>query len=250
MRGWVTLAALALAIGACSPGDLEFVAEVPVATGDVTKAAAADIIANRLEALSAESYGVEVTPDGLLIEVPEDTDPGLIDLILAPGAVSMHRVVGVYPDETAAAAAELGEEEMLVDDDIGMIYQVGPAFIGPDGFVDGRVETLQAPEGMNPVVVDPVLTDEAAAVFVETTKTLAGLPVGPGKQIAIVIDDHVLSAPQLAAEVDPAQGLPADSIVFTIQEGPMIEERARALAAYLRFGPLPVPLARSRASNS
>ena len=92
-------------------------------------------------------------------------------------------------------------------------------------------------------MVNPVLTAGGRAAFVAATKELATNPAdNPRRRLAIVIDGVVASAPGIAQDVDPEEGLPADTIVLTIGEGPRAEARARAVAAYLHFGPLRVAL--------
>lgn len=241
------LASLLLVTTACGPGDLEVVVTVPEAVPKQATDAVAEVLALRLADVVGESGQVSIADDGLVIQLPQGTNPAIVDLVIAQGCVDMRPVLDVMTEmpEIPVGAVDL----LYVVDSLGLVYHTGPAFIEGE-FVDGTVDSIEGPGGAATWVVEPTLNERGRRAFIEATKTLVAHPMGdPRRQFAIVLDGQLLSVPRLAPEVDPAEGLDPDVIVFTISEGPMMGERARALAAYLRYGPLTVPLEVSAASG-
>lgn len=242
------LASLLLVATACGPGDLEVVVTVPEAVPEQATDAVAKVVALRLADLAGESWQVSISNDGLVIRLPEGTDPAIVDLVIAQGCVEMRPVLDVMTEvpHTATAAVDL----IYVVDSLGLVYHTGPAFIEGE-FADGTVDSIEGPGGAATWVVEPTLSARGKRAFVEATKTLATYPAAdPRRQIAIVVDRSVISAPQVALDVDPSEGLDPEAIVITLGDGPLMEERARAFATYLRYGCLPVPLEVSAAAGS
>ena len=79
--------------------------------------------------------------------------------------------------------------------------------------------------------------------FTEVTKELAAFPPGdPRRQFAIVLDGEVQSAPQIAEDVSPEEGISGGSAVITLGGSDNPEAAARDLSLVLRYGALRVPL--------
>ncbi|MGA7271604.1 MAG: SecD/SecF family protein translocase subunit, partial [Acidimicrobiia bacterium] len=75
----------------------------------------------------------------------------------------------------------------------------------------------------------------------------AGFPVGdPRRQIAIVLDDKIVTAPPVAAEVSPATGISGGSAIITLGSSKDAEQEAKDTAVVLRYGSLPVSFQRSQ----
>lgn len=64
----------------------------------------------------------------------------------------------------------------------------------------------------------------------------------PQRQIAIVLDDRVVSAPQVAADVQCNQGIGSSGVITMGQKGSAAQQDAKDLALVLRYGSLPVEL--------
>lgn len=89
--------------------------------------------------------------------------------------------------------------------------------------------------------VDLKLNDDGARKFQELTRAGAQFPVGdPQRQIAIVLDGKIISAPQVASTVDPNTGIAGGSAVITLGTGDNQQAEAQDLAVVLRYGSLPV----------
>jgi preprotein translocase subunit SecD len=82
-------------------------------------------------------------------------------------------------------------------------------------------------------VVVPEFTVEGGERFRTATAALASEPTdSPTRQLAIVIDGQVVSAPQIAAEVGP-EGLDPNAVVITIGVSAFPQQEAEDLAAAL-----------------
>jgi preprotein translocase subunit SecD len=89
--------------------------------------------------------------------------------------------------------------------------------------------------------VDLKLNDDGARKFQELTRAAAQFATGdPQRQIAIVLDGKIISAPQVAANVDANTGIAGGSAVITLGTGDNQQAEAQDLAVVLRYGSLPV----------
>jgi preprotein translocase subunit SecD len=85
------------------------------------------------------------------------------------------------------------------------------------------------------------LNSDGAAKFQALTKAAAQFPTGdPERQIAIVLDGKVISAPQVAETVDANTGIAGGNAVITLGAGDNQQSQAQDLAVVLRYGSLPV----------
>ena len=128
------------------------------------------------------------------------------------------------------------------------VYHVGPAgLLGSD--VADAIPGFQgtgATQGGWVVQLD--LTDEGADKFAEMTRQAAAFPqLDPRRQIAIVLDGEVISAPEVALDVDPATGITGGSAIITVggDDPAAAEQEAEDLAVVLRYGSLPVAFEQS-----
>jgi preprotein translocase subunit SecD len=89
--------------------------------------------------------------------------------------------------------------------------------------------------------VDLKLNDDGARKFQELTRAAAQFATGdPQRQIAIVLDGKIISAPQVASNVDANTGIAGGSAVITLGTGDNQQAEAQDLAVVLRYGSLPV----------
>ncbi|MDQ3974362.1 MAG: protein translocase subunit SecD [Actinomycetota bacterium] len=116
--------------------------------------------------------------------------------------------------------------------------RLGPVALGGTDVGDARAQ-VDPQSGLNwSVALD--LSDEGAAKFAQITGQLACNPQGaPQRQLAIVLDGVVESAPQMAPEVVCNQGIAGGQAVITTGGG---EAEAKELALVLRTGALPIQL--------
>ncbi len=153
---------------------------------------------------------------------------------------------GIDPETGLSLIDDPNETVYLQEPDTGRFFKLGPAFLtgaditGADpGF--GGVSI----GGAGGWTVDPSFTSEGGDKFEEATAQLSTFAVGdPRRQMAIVLDGSVISAPQIAAEVGFGETLPADSVVITMGQADDSQEEAEDLATVLRYGALPTTFER------
>ena len=140
--------------------------------------------------------------------------------------------------------------EYAEDGSVIWVYHVGPSQLsGADldnalaGFAGGATAI-----GQWQVQLD--LSTEGDDKFQALTKTAAAYPIGdPRRQIAIVLDGEVVSAPQVGEDVDPNVGISGGSAVITMGTGDNQQQEAQDLAVVLRYGSLPVAFERDQVQN-
>ncbi len=134
-------------------------------------------------------------------------------------------------DPATGAPVELAPEERLK-------YRLGPAPVTGDDVGDAAA-TLNQLSGTT-WQVDLELQGDGVEAFEQITGELACSPVGaPTRQLAIVLDGIVESAPPMDASILCDQGIGDGRAVITTGGG---EEGARELALVLRTGALPIEL--------
>ena len=162
---------------------------------------------------------------------------------------------GIDPATGLATEDDVTKRSYLADQDDGLVYDVdGIVVITPDGSTvefptgaDIKDATAQfSSQGIGGQwVVVPEFTDEGGEKFRAATGYLANFPPGsPQRQLAIVVDGVVFSAPAVANEVLPTEGLDPDAVIITVGTAENAEDESKALAAILRYGALPTTFER------
>ena len=121
--------------------------------------------------------------------------------------------------------------------------------VGPSQLLGGDVS--QAIPGFDTQqsqwVVSLDLTSSGGDKFAELTGDAAGFTSGdPRRQIAIVLDGEVISAPEVNPSVAPGVGITGGRAQITLGASVEDETQARDLAVTLRYGSLPVSFERSQ----
>jgi preprotein translocase subunit SecD len=94
------------------------------------------------------------------------------------------------------------------------------------------------------------LNGDGATKFQQLTKDAAQYATGdPQRQIAIVLDGKIISAPQVASTVDPNTGIAGGSATITLGAGDNQQAEAQDLAVVLRYGSLPVSFVRDQVQS-
>ena len=131
--------------------------------------------------------------------------------------------------------------------DDGLVYLVGPAFL--TGVDIAGAEAAFTGSGLSTSsgwVVDPDFTSVGGEKFEQATAVLSTYAIGdPRRQMAIVVDGRVFSAPQISDQILPGDFLEAGSVIITVgNEDPQNE--AEDLSTILRYGALPTTFERER----
>lgn len=96
-------------------------------------------------------------------------------------------------------------------------------------------------------VVQLDLAGEGGEAFADLTANAARFPLGdPRRQIAIVLDGEIVTAPPVAPDVSPDQGISGGTAIITMGASEQAETEAEDLAVVLRYGSLPVAFERSQ----
>lgn len=193
----------------------------------------ADTLNRTVEALRRRVDQLGVTEPSLqrsgdrriIVELPGVADPAqAVEVIGKTAELTFHSIVPI------------GEGVRSLPDDRGVEIGLGPvALSGND------VGTASAGIGNGFSVAWQVSVDfRNGAAWTALTGTAACAPPGdPGRRIAIVLDDQVISSPQVAPEVGCNQGISGGTTSIT---GSFTEREAKDLALLIRAGALPVPV--------
>ncbi|MPZ89008.1 MAG: protein translocase subunit SecD [Nitriliruptorales bacterium] len=162
----------------------------------------------------------------------EDTGPACDELLDRPPPADEEVVLCQSP------AAAIGEDGESLPPDERLKYRVGPVAVSGEDVADARasLDTLTGTQWQ----VNLGLEGEGVEAFQQITGALACAPAGsPERQLAIVLDGVVESAPPMSSQILCNQGIGDGSAVITTGGG---EDDARELALVLRTGALPIQL--------
>lgn len=179
-------------------------------------------------------------------ETTTTTEPATTTTTALPSGVDPETGLTIEDDPTQEAWLA----EYAADGSVSIVYHVGPAQLsGADldsalaGFAGGSTSIAQWQVQLD-------LSNEGAAKFQAMTRAAAAYPVAdPRRQIAIVLDGEVVSAPQVAADVDPNIGIAGQNPVITMGAGDNQQQEAQDLSVILRYGSLPVAFERDQVQN-
>lgn len=118
------------------------------------------------------------------------------------------------------------------------VLNLGPAELQGDHVADA-VPVFDPNSAVWAVSLD--LTSEGAQLFADLTAEAASNPIGdPRRQIAIVLDGHIVTAPAVNPSVSPETGIDGGQAQITMGQGDGAQQEATDLAVVLRYGSLPV----------
>jgi len=229
-------------------------------TGEAIEVAI-DIMTRRIEGFgNVQEPTIQQSGDEIVVvQLPGVEDEQLaIEVVGQTGILSFRPVFDAVPGEIgplAGTGTENIDDEtgLTVDDDINAdeawllysdaqfgseVLDVGPAALeGAD--VSDAVPFFEPNSAVWGVNLE--LTGEGAGKFASVTALAAAFPVGdPRRQIAIVLDGDVVSAPAVNPDVSPETGISGGQATITTGQGDGAQDEANQLASVLRYGALPV----------
>jgi protein-export membrane protein SecD len=252
----------------------------PDGTAESTLNTAADIMRRRIENLGGvqePEVAVVSGPGGeaaIVVQLPGvDDRERALQAVGTTGELSFRAVLGegvgspfltdptgnhpdgIDPTTGLTADDDVNLRSYLADQDERLVYDVDGIIVAtPDSttvvFPTGKditdASALFQSQGLGGQwVVVPEFTDEGGEKFRTSTGYLANFPPGsPQRQLAIVVDGVVFSAPAVANEVLPTEGLDPDAVIITVGTTENAENEAKSLAAILRYGALPTTFER------
>lgn len=194
--------------------------------------------------------------DTVVVQLPGvEDEQRAIEAVGQTGQLSFRPVLASFPGFTGPLAGSETpnidpDTGLTVDDDISAdsaylpyadgfeVLEAGPAGLeGSD--VAAAVAIFEPSAATWAVSLD--LTGTGGQNFAALTGEAAFFPVGdPRRQIAIVLDGNVVSAPAVNPDVQPGIGIAGGRALITVGAGQDAQEEAQDLALVLRYGSLPV----------
>ncbi|MEU4330853.1 protein translocase subunit SecD [Nonomuraea dietziae] len=160
----------------------------------------------------------------IIVELPGVLDPRkAADVIGRTAQLSFHAVLGA-------------DDPKGLPDESGQPLRLGPAVISGDGVTDAAART-DPQRGVSWFVT---VDFRESAAWQKLTGAAACEPVGdPKRRVAIVLDNKIISSPQVNEGTPCRTGMPGGSTEIT---GSFTPEEAQNLAVLIKGGSLPVPL--------
>jgi len=214
-----------------------------------------DIMTRRIEDIGGvQEPDIAISGDNtVVVQLPGvEDEQRAIEAVGQTGDLSFRPVLDAIPGEIGPLAGtntpEINDATGLtIKDDINdEAYLLYPAdfgsqvlFLGPAGMVGEDVADAVPVFDTQSAgwAVSLELTSEGAVLFEQLTAEAARYPLGdPRRQIAIVLDGLVISAPQ----VIPEGGISGGRASISVGAGEDVQQEANDLAVVLRYGSLPV----------
>ncbi|WP_214109352.1 protein translocase subunit SecD [Acrocarpospora catenulata] len=191
---------------------------------------ALDVLRRRADALGVvDPVLVRSGERRIIVELPGVLDPRQAAEVIGKTAqLSIHPVLG--------QADTAGQDGQVLADESGVPLRLAPAAITGDGVTDAgaRTDPQQGPGWF--VTVD----FRDARTWQELTGAAAcESPGDPRRRTAIVLDNEIISSPQVHTSVGCGVGIPGGSTQIT---GSFTAKEAQDLAMLIKGGALPVPL--------
>jgi SecD/SecF fusion protein len=211
---------------------------------------AVEVLRRRVDALGVAEPSLTRSGDRrIIVELPGLQDPReAAEVIGRTAQLTFHPVLeqvlpqpSASPTPSPAPSAEpsgSAEGERVLPDESGQDIRVGPAALTGEGVEGARAET--DPQGLGGWFVSIDFRGSGGQAWQDITGKAACAPFGdPTRRVAIVLDDEVISSPQVDESVACDVGIPGGSTQIT---GSFTAEEAKELAALVRGGALPVPV--------
>ncbi|MFD8465037.1 protein translocase subunit SecD [Streptomyces cyaneofuscatus] len=198
-----------------------------------------EVLRQRVDSLGvAEPVLTRSGEDRIIVELPDVQDPRQAAAVIGRTAqLSFHEVLGVAPPGTDTAP-ETGKKRLILPDEQGTQLDLGPVRLSGAGVKDATAffEAQQA-AGWT-VKLD--FHKDAGKDWTKLTGEAACHPAGDERRrVAIVLDEKVISSPQVDPSVGCQAGLPSGGTQIT---GSFTAKEARDLALLIKGGALPVPV--------
>lgn len=206
------------------------------ATAEATDRAL-EVLRKRVDALGISEPTLSRTGDRrIIVELPGVQDPRqAAEVIGRTAQLTFHPVKGAVP---ANGKVKPKKGETILKDESGQRLRLGPAGLTGQG-VSGAEATLDQQVGAE-WLVNVDFKNNGENAWVKLTGDAACKPPGdPQRRVAIVLDDKVISSPQVDPSVGCHVGITGGSTQIT---GRFSDAEAQDLAALIKGGALPVPV--------
>jgi preprotein translocase subunit SecD len=243
----VIAAGLTPRLGLDLQGGTSVVLTAPQGTDGELLQVATEIMTRRIEDFGAvQEPDIAISGDDtVVVQLPGvEDEQRAIEAVGQTGLLSFRPVLKTFTPEQAPEVTEeddISMEAYLLDSQEGFadqVLHVGPAALeGSD--VAEALPFFDTNSGVWAVSLD--LTSQGGNKFAELTAEAASFPIGdPRRQIAIILDGEVMSAPSVNPDVSPSTGITGGSALITVGTDAEAQQEAQDLALTLRYGSLPV----------
>ncbi|MEH0551711.1 protein translocase subunit SecD [Streptomyces sp. B21-101] len=255
VRGLLALAAVALSLyvaltvpvhlGLDLRGGTQIVLETrpvdPADAGDEVTDRTVEVLRGRIDALGvAEPTIARSGSDRIIVELPGVQDPRkAADVLGRTAQLTFHQVLGAAADAdgTSDPLPKRPHEQVTADESGSPLRLRAAALTGKDVEKAAARFDQQTGAGWH-VTVD--FKGSGGAGWARLTGEAACRPPGdPGRRVAIVLDDRIVSSPQVDPSVACRSGISGGSTQIT---GSFDDAEAKELALLINGGALPVPV--------
>jgi SecD/SecF fusion protein len=205
-----------------------------------------EVLRRRVDALGvAEPMLARSGTNRIIVELPGVQDPDkAVEVIGRTAQLSFHPVLGVEPHPVEPHPVEphpgapAPEGGRVLADESGQRLRLGPAALSGEGVEQARAGT--SPQTGPGWLVDVEFKGGAGRAWEELTAQAACSPPGdPARRVAIVLDERVISSPQVDPQVGCGVGITGGRTQIT---GQFSQAEANDLALLINAGALPVPV--------
>ncbi|CAN5883297.1 protein translocase subunit SecD [soil metagenome] len=199
-----------------------------------------EVLRRRVDQLGVSESSLQRSGDRrIIVELPGVEDPQqAVDVIGRTAQLEFHPVLGgaAPPADPEAEPVPAEDGSITLTDELGRSLALGPSQVAGDA-VRGADAILDAGGGWQ-VSID--FERAGSEQWEQLTGTAACNPEGdPRRLVAIVLDNKIISAPQIDPSIACDEGIGGGSTVIT---GSFGEDEAKDLALLIRAGALPVPV--------
>lgn len=196
---------------------------------------ALEVLRRRIDGLGvSEPNLVRSGEDRIIVELPGVQDPRqAADVLGRTAQMTFHPVLGTAAQQDSGSSGG----RVLADED-GQRLRLGPAAMTGEHVkgAEGRIDPQQAVGWF--VTVD--FGGKGSDLWAKLTGEAACNPAGdPARRVAIVLDDEIISSPQVDPSVSCGTGIAGGSTQIT---GGFSDSEAKELALLVNGGALPVPV--------
>ena len=176
--------------------------------------------------------------DRIIIELPGVTDPEeALEVIGRTAQLTFHQVIDVAGTDGEGRNRQQREGELVLPDEEGTRLRLEEAALTGDAVGNARAETDPQSLAWS---VSIQWRESGADTWADITGEAACEPAGnPQRRVAIVLDEEIISSPEVGTEVECDVGITGSDTIIT---GDFTDQEAKDLALLIRAGALPVPV--------
>jgi SecD/SecF fusion protein len=195
-----------------------------------------EVLRGRVDALGvAEPTLARAGENRVIVELPGLQDPReAAEVIGKTAQLSFHSVIDV-----ADAQTEPKKNQRVLPDESGQELLLGPVAVAGDQ-VEGSDPNNDPSQATGWYVTVDFKGSGGSNAWRQLTAEAACAPMGaPPRRVAIVLDEEIISSPEVVADIQCGTGMPGGSTQIT---GDFTREEAQELAILIEGGALPVPV--------